>query len=762
MARLWQVYAAVFVTLIVIYLALPWGTTADVIYLVIGLSCVVAILAGIALHRPASPLAWYAMAAGQASWVAGDALYAMEQHAETVSFPAVSDIGYVASFPIAAFGVLVLIRAQRRDRDLAGLVDTLIVTVGVALLSWAFIAGPILGDPTTSRFASVLAVTYPALDIVFLALVVRLMTGQRDWTPSFCLLVGATLTILAADTGFASSLGDSSYVPALDVLWLMSYVLWGAAALHPDMVNLAAPAVHDPTPFTRRRLAMLGGVVMLPAALFAARESLGLDVGLGTLMIGAAILSLLVMARMACDIEEILLTTQQRDTLQKDVFRRATQDEVTGLPNRPSFEQLVGSALERGVRDGIPSAIVVIEVSGIGHVARQHGHAYGDLMLSEVARRIEGVIGHDGCVARIGPSQFGILVERLEPQADLPPLAHALLTACRTPFSTNGQLMSLMACAGVAVSPAGSNDAEALLRDAALATTSARAGGDGCVEFFDAALRAEVTHRRETEIGLVEAIRSNQLELHYQPIMAVERQVITGYEALVRWNRPGHGLLYPDSFIPVAERSDLICDLDRWVLKEATRQLAAWTRTAPRDCAGLTVAVNISGRNLAGATIVDDVADALRSSGLNPAQLTLEITETMLVDVPRASQRMSALRELGVSISIDDFGTGYTSIGQLGLVPADIIKIDRSLVTSGKDGARELLALIVQAGHASGLRVVAEGIEQLEELTTVTDLGYDSVQGYLIGRPQPVRDDQPPRLGLTAPSTPTALPIPIP
>lgn len=748
-ARWWKIYAAAFFTLIAIYFVLPEGVVAAIVYVLIGVSCVVAILVGIALHKPSSALPWYLMAAGQAAWVAGDAVYTLEQYAAVPpTSPTFSDVPYLASYPIVGCGVLLLIRAQRRSRDLAGLVDTMIVTVAVGLLSWALIAGPLLQDLSGWDLGSMIAAAYPAGDIVILALLMRLMTGQVSWTPSFRLLVAATLSIIAADTGFAAS-PSGAYLTGLDLLWLASYVLWGTAALHPDMASLAVPAARSSTPFTGRRLLLLSGAVMLPVFLFLARELFGLDVNLGTLIVGAAALSLLVMARMACAIEEIRLTTRQRDDLHEDLFRRATQDEVTGLANRPSFVRLVGAALERGVRDGCRSAVIVIEVSGTGEVAQRHGDFYADAVLAEVARRIEGAVDRDDRVARIGPRHFGVLIDRLEPQTDLALSGRRVLAACRAPISINGQPTSLFAHAGAAVSLDGGTNPEVLLRDGTLATASARAGGLTDVEFFDASLRGELARRTQVETGLREALRAGELEVYYQPLLAVGAEVLTGYEALVRWNRPGQGMLAPDSFIPIAEKSDLICELDRWVLHEATRQLAAWTRSDGFRCAHLTVAVNLSGRNLAGGTIVADVAEALRVSGLDPAQLTLEITETVLVDVPRATAAMTALRELGVAISIDDFGTGYTSIGQLGQLPADIIKVDRSLVASSKDGARELLALIVQAGHASGLRVVAEGIEDHDQLATVTDLHYDTAQGYLIGRPQPADDEHRPGLQLS-------------
>jgi EAL domain-containing protein (putative c-di-GMP-specific phosphodiesterase class I) len=207
-----------------------------------------------------------------------------------------------------------------------------------------------------------------------------------------------------------------------------------------------------------------------------------------------------------------------------------------------------------------------------------------------------------------------------------------------------------------------------------------------------------------------------------------------------RWQRPGHGLVPPDDFIPTAEQSNIICDIDRWVLQQATRQFADWIRTDPEGWADVTMAVNISGRHLASSDIVNDVAAALRDAGIPPVRLVLEITETVLVDEPTAAARLSALRELGVAISIDDFGTGYTSIGQLQNLHVDIVKIDRSFIASSAPGTQELVTLMINAGQAFGLHVVAEGVEHRDELTSLRERGCDSAQGYLFARPLPASE----------------------
>jgi EAL domain-containing protein (putative c-di-GMP-specific phosphodiesterase class I) len=225
------------------------------------------------------------------------------------------------------------------------------------------------------------------------------------------------------------------------------------------------------------------------------------------------------------------------------------------------------------------------------------------------------------------------------------------------------------------------------------------------------------------------------MRLVYQPVLDVAGQRLVGYEALVRWDRDGVAVP-PDAFIPVAEASSLICDLDRWVLHEATRQLAAW-RAATPAAPEVTMAVNVSGRHLTDRRVVADVADALAASGLPAHLLVVEVTETVLVDDPVATTHLQELRALGVAIAIDDFGTGYTSIGQLRHMPVDTLKIDRSFVTSPDPGQRELVALIIRAAHTFGLSVVAEGVEEPVHLERLREYACDHAQGYLLHRPLP-------------------------
>ena len=265
---------------------------------------------------------------------------------------------------------------------------------------------------------------------------------------------------------------------------------------------------------------------------------------------------------------------------------------------------------------------------------------------------------------------------------------------------------------------------------------AAKAAGKDRVVVYEQFLAA----RAVLETAIADGLAAGEFALHYQPLISLDGGEVIGFEALVRWDRPGHGLVPPDSFIALAEKSSLICDLGRWVLGEATRQLACWSRDGLDAGRPLRMAVNISARHIADPAIVTDVEEAIRASGIAPDRLELELTETTLMDAEVADPHLVHLRGLGVAIALDDFGTGYTSIGQLSDLPVDTLKIDRSFVAATDPRQRGLVTLIIQAAHAFGLGVVAEGVENDETLETLHALGCDTAQGFLVSRPMPPED----------------------
>ncbi len=753
MDRWWRSYLVASAVAVAGYFAVPDGLVKEGVYLCVALAGVAALVVGVRLHRPLLGSAWYLMAAGQALCIVGDVLYSWYEHVVHVEpYPSPADVLYLAAYPLIAAGLLVLVRIRRRGLDLPGVVDSSIVTIGLGLVSWVVVAGPVARSGEETVLARVVGVAYPAVDILLLALIVRLFLGAGARTTAFGLLVAAAGALLVADTAFAlleatgRDLGGTGLEHLSDLVYLASYVLWGASALHPTMVALTRRGERRGAGLTRARLVALTAAVLIAPATLAVQLALGVALNAWAVVVASVLLFGLVVVRMNAATVEVTASRAQRDRLQDDLAHQAAHDALTALANRARTLELIGAALHRGQRSGTLVGVLFVDLDHFKAVNDTFGHRAGDHVLQETAARMLALVRAGDAVGRLGGDEFVVLVESPASEDSLVELAERLVDSVSAPVVTDGRRVTIGASVGVAVERDGSTDAAALLHEADVAAYRAKSAGRGRVEVFDDALRWELEERAALESALREGLDAGQLVLHYQPVIAVARAAgveagaVEGYEALVRWERPGHGLIPPDQFIPTAERSTLICDVGRWVLGEATRQLARWTAAAPlasTPARVVTVAVNISGRHLASASIVGDVAAALAASGVAAHQLVLEITETVLVDEPVAVARLGELRALGVSISIDDFGTGYASIGQLQHLNADTLKIDRSLVASTAPGSAELVRLVVQAAHAFGLSVVAEGVEHEHQLAPLRRAGCDSAQGYLFARPQP-------------------------
>jgi predicted signal transduction protein with EAL and GGDEF domain len=355
-----------------------------------------------------------------------------------------------------------------------------------------------------------------------------------------------------------------------------------------------------------------------------------------------------------------------------------------------------------------------------------------------VAQRMGALVRSGDVVCRLGGDEFVVLLEPVDSESTLVDLAHRLIAEVSRPITAHGRPVAVGASIGIAVSKDAGTDASHLLNEADAAAYRAKTSGRGVAEVFDESLRVELAARAEIEAAIGEGLATGEFLLHYQPVVDVATGDLRGFEALIRWERPGFGLVPPNDFIPAAEKSSLINAIGRWVLREALGQLAAWSAAGPGALPEhVSMSVNISGRHLASPGIVEDVTSALADFGVDPRRLVLELTETVMVDDPIASERLTRLRALGVRVAIDDFGTGYTSIGQLQRLPVDTLKIDRSFVASEDPGHKELVRLIVRAAHTFNLNVVAEGVEATEQLDALRLLNCDAAQGYLIARPMP-------------------------
>jgi diguanylate cyclase (GGDEF)-like protein/PAS domain S-box-containing protein len=426
----------------------------------------------------------------------------------------------------------------------------------------------------------------------------------------------------------------------------------------------------------------------------------------------------------------------RRKRAEQELAHQAFHDGLTGLANRSLFLDRAEQALRRAGRSGTTPVVLCLDLDGFKDVNDSLGHLAGDALLQEVACRLRDVVRAADTVARLGGDEFAVLVD--DPTGGLPAaseLAERTLAVLAQPIQVAGHRVSVGASLGIV--PAGPEATPtSLLRDGDIAMYRAKAAGRGRWVVFDPEMRVTALERIEVERQLSGALAAGQLRLVYQPVVDLRDGRVTGVEALLRWRHPELGAVGPDRFVPVAEASGLIVPIGRWVLAEATLAAARWQRARP--AARLTMAVNVSPRQLASDTFLDDVAAALADSGIAPPSLVLEITETALVTDPDVvAARLAGLRRLGVRIALDDFGTGYSSLSNLRQFPVDVLKIDRSFVEllSGPTDDAAIVHGLVQLGRTLDLEIVAEGVETREQAELLRIERCDLAQGYLFSPP---------------------------
>ncbi len=461
----------------------------------------------------------------------------------------------------------------------------------------------------------------------------------------------------------------------------------------------------------------------------------------------------------------LVLTTRdvtERAALEAELAHQAYHDALTGLPNRAHFRRETARALDERRTPGAPAArvaVLLLDLDGFKRVNDTVGHATGDALLVQVADRLLNATRGCDLVARLGGDEFAVLLTNARTDADLATVAARVIGALSRPFLVHGTSATIGASVGIgwgestrltgmrsepddaatrpAVSAVRLVPVDALIRNADLALYEAKARGKGRHAFFQPSMHAAAVERVALEAALRRGIAEREFALVYQPIIDLASGHAVGVEALVRWHDPARGVVPPAAFIPLAEETDLIIPLGRWVLNEACRQGARWSADAPAG-AGLYITVNVSGRQLAHVEFVGHVQEALRASGLAAANLILELTESTVIHQPEvALERLTALKALGVRLAIDDFGTGYSALSYLQTFPIDVLKIDKSFVDRVAEGgqAAALAAAIVGLGRALSLRTVAEGVEHVDQQAALTGMGCALGQGYLFARP---------------------------
>ena len=425
---------------------------------------------------------------------------------------------------------------------------------------------------------------------------------------------------------------------------------------------------------------------------------------------------------------------------EQKVHELARYDSLTGLPNRNMFLGELDRAMARAERQGSEFAVCFIDLDRFKTINDTLGHEAGDELLKAMAKRLQQSLRKADLVARLGGDEFVVMLEGGAEGSDLAAVAQKLLTAIAEPVLLQGCSFLVTASIGIGRYPADAQDAATLLKHADAAMYLAKDSGKNNIQFYTAELADLAARQFELESALRLALVRDELVLHYQPKVGVDSGRMLGLEALVRWNHPLRGMVPPGEFIPLAEERGLIVPLGRWVIQQACRQVRDWRNAGLR---APPVAVNLSARQFADETLVDHLVASMSTYGVTPADIEVELTESVLMSDPeRANQVLGQLRQMGVRISIDDFGTGYSSLSYLKRFPAETVKIDRSFI-SGLPGDGDDTAItqaVIAMAHSLGLQVVAEGVETKEQLQALQRLGCDEAQGYLLGRPVSAAD----------------------
>jgi diguanylate cyclase (GGDEF)-like protein/PAS domain S-box-containing protein len=448
----------------------------------------------------------------------------------------------------------------------------------------------------------------------------------------------------------------------------------------------------------------------------------------------------------------------ERNELEIELRHVERHDFLTDLPNRALFRERLEAALRASPHDDCRVAVLIADLDGFKTVNDSLGHTAGDAILLEVARRFRAALRDGDAIARLGGDEFAVLLPRIEQADHAAAVARRLMSALTRPIPLDTGGVTIHVSIGIAIESTNAS-ADALLRDSDAAMYQAKAEGKNRYRFFEPSMHAAALSRMELGESLRSALRNREMRLVYQPLVCARTREIVGLEALLRWSHPSRGIVSPLEFIPLAEETGLIVDIGRWVLKAASRQTAHWQAARSAEFAApLTIAVNVSRRQLSDADFVADVLSAVAAARIDPSSVTLEITESVFAtDTDGERARLQALRDAGVRIALDDFGTGYSSLSTLRELPIDIIKIDKKFIDHVPEerGSTEVVAAIIQLAQALGLQTVAEGVERAEQAECLREIGCDVLQGYAICHPLPV-DDMHRFLAGSAPMSTTA------
>ena len=716
------------------------GSVGDLTFAILGLGAVIAAFVGIRKNEPTVKWPWIFIGAALAVFVVGGAVReAMGTLGNlTATRSPIPDLITIPGYFILGVGILGMSRARQRGREdeLDAMLDAGVASLAILTLAWIYLVNPALfhaSSPVSVRFA---LSAYPPLSVFLVAITARLaFSGGTRRVLSYQLLLAGLLLTLAGDVVYMLIEIDIVNVPKhlIDVPYALAFVGIIGCLLHPSMRVLTEPVPTDERAPSGARLALVAIALAIPGLIAVTRggASLGDRVALGVI----------VMSLTGTAIFRMFRALRAHARSEARLAHAATHDVLTGLPNRVYVLEHVTSSLDRVRHQGGLVALLFLDLDRFKLVNDSHGHSLGDELLLAVAARLSASTRPSDTVARIGGDEFVIVVEGLRSVTEALEVAERTRLTFNVPFTLRTEVASTVSI-GVSITDGRDRaiDAEAMIRDADAAMYQAKEAGRDAVTVFDTSMRDRAAQRLELERDLRHALERHELQLHYQPVVRLPDGEIEGFEALLRWSHPSRGQIPPMSFIPVAEDTGLIVLIGAWVVEEACRQLAIWRREIP-GAGQLTMAVNVSARQLRDEHVVDTVRHAISTHRLPPEAIHLELTESVLMDNPTsAAELLNRLRGLGVKLSVDDFGTGYSSLAYLQRFAVDDVKIDRTFVDGlDRDDTSDesLVAAIIAMAGALKVTTIAEGVETIGQAHRLCDLGCDVAQGFLYSRPVP-------------------------
>ena len=690
------------------------------------------------------------------SYIIGQIIWTLNENVLHVAvlFPSWADAGYLAAYPLALLAILFLPRHRRSPTSRTRIAfDAVIAMIGVVTFSWYFVLGPSIMHGDASMVRRLLGAIYPlfTLVLIFCLILLTVRNNQRAMRPVTYLLFMAFAVLTIANTIYNFQQLHNQYVTGnlVDLGWPLGFLLLGLAArgIYVLPQPLASEQITDSKQTAKQNTpwqilipyAWVPTLAILLLFIWRREDHSNLVIGV---VAGTVILLSLVFMRQAVAVRELHALYANNDALAEANMLleiQATHDALTGLPNRSFLQKRLEEEAQKAHDDNTPAALLLLDLDRFKEVNDTLGHTVGDMLLQKIGQRLQSYLHPNDLIARLGGDEFAIVLPATDAEGAVR-AARTLIGALDMPILVDGHAFSIGGSIGIALTPEQGFDVTTLLRCADVAMYVAKRSQSGHAE-YSPKIDQHSPYKLALMSELRQAIADNRLLIHYQPKISFSLGKIVGVEALVRWPHPVHGLIPPEDFIPLAERTGLIGPLTRWVLDRTVRQCRDWEQ----DGLSMNVAVNLSTHTLYDPKLLSIVTNLLHLYEIAPSKLTLEITESMLMEEPeRAQVVLAELRSLGVSIAIDDFGTGYSSLAYLKRLRIDEVKIDKAFVRGLGIDADPADAAIVQAVVAMArplqCEVVAEGVESEEAWSFLQELGCDLAQGYYCSRPLPAAE----------------------